>query len=343
MSTQSSQFAYAVGRIRVLDTKLLNSNEVERMLGAKIARDAYRILNETNFASHIGDIEKIESFEEVLKAGLRDTKTLLTKIAPEGPELNILWYSYDIHNIKILLKARLREKPLEEIEEQLMDIGTVPKEIWIDIIYKKEQRELPLPEKNAQKIEEATTEAETLYEKTHTIQIIDLILDKTYWQMAYETAKTSDNDFLQEFVQKSIDIINITAVLRIKFEGREKTLLEKVLMDGGEITIEELLNRFDREAADLAKGTPFDKIVRQGVENFRETHSLFELERLLDNLKIEFIKEAKYIIYGPEPLIAHFWAMTQNAIIIRTIMVGKLNGVSENLIREKLRNLYTAR
>ncbi len=109
----NTAFAQSVSWIRVLETKLLNDNELERMVLAKDARDAYKILNETDYSTHIGDIESVESFQEVINAGLKDTKELIARIVPYNWVFNILWLRYDFHNMKVLLKAKNSNKELE--------------------------------------------------------------------------------------------------------------------------------------------------------------------------------------------------------------------------------------
>ena len=71
MSYNKHSYAYAVARIRVLETHLLTKTELERMLGAADATEAYKVLNDLDYANHIGDIEHIENFQEVIEAGLR--------------------------------------------------------------------------------------------------------------------------------------------------------------------------------------------------------------------------------------------------------------------------------
>ena len=120
-----SKFAYLTGRIRALETTLLSENEVERMVDSKSAKDAFRVLNELTYADFLGDINKIEEFQKVIDAGLQETKTLIRKLSPYKWFLNILWYRYDIHNIKTLLKAKIMGKSFENVESILIGMGNI--------------------------------------------------------------------------------------------------------------------------------------------------------------------------------------------------------------------------
>ncbi|WP_191980816.1 V-type ATPase subunit, partial [Clostridium haemolyticum] len=63
-------------------------------------------------------------------------------------------------------------------------------------------------------------------------------------------------------------------------------------------------------------------------------------EKLCDNFIMNFIKDAKYISFGPEPLIAYILAKENEIKIIRIIMVGKINNIDSQVIGERLREIY---
>ena len=64
------------------------------------------------------------------------------------------------------------------------------------------------------------------------------------------------------------------------------------------------------------------------------------LEKLVDNFIMNMMKNAKIIPFGVEPLIAYIYAKETEIKIIRIIMVGKLNNISAEVVRERLRDSY---
>ena len=52
------------------------------------------------------------------------------------------------------------------------------------------------------------------------------------------------------------------------------------------------------------------------------------------------MKEAKFIPFGGEPLLAYIYAKETEIKVVRIIMVGKLNNISPEVIRERLRDIY---
>lgn len=60
----------------------------------------------------------------------------------------------------------------------------------------------------------------------------------------------------------------------------------------------------------------------------------------MDNYLIELIKPSLTINFGPEPLFSYVLAKEAEIKILRIIMVSKLNKLSPDAIRERLRDLY---
>ena len=55
---------------------------------------------------------------------------------------------------------------------------------------------------------------------------------------------------------------------------------------------------------------------------------------------MDMMKDAKMIPFGPEAVIAYIYAKETEIKVIRTIMVGKLNNITQEVIRERLRDVY---
>ena len=55
---------------------------------------------------------------------------------------------------------------------------------------------------------------------------------------------------------------------------------------------------------------------------------------------MELNKESKYIVFGPEPLFTYLVAKECEINAIRLIMVSKINNISSEKIRERLRDTY---
>jgi V/A-type H+/Na+-transporting ATPase subunit C len=342
---KNEDFAHLAARIRALEPKLLNANELERMLLAKSAKDAYKILNELDYASHVGDIDDVSGFQEVINAGLKDSKDLIAKIAPYRWVFDVLWFRYDFHNIKTLLKAKLSGKTVEEVEDFLMPFGAIDLEKLKTYIVMEENTEFGIEKDHEEMVKKAIAKAVTEFEKTEDPQMLDIFLDKKFCEITLYIAKKSKHSFVIDLVKKYIDLKNLEAVVRIKIAGKEVAFLEKVLVEGGNMETKRFLEIFGKELSEMPeflKHSEYAKVIAEGIKGFEEEKSLSKLEKYSYDHLTDFIQLAKRIPFGPEPIIGYFWAKKNNALIIRTILVGKLNGFEPEEIKSKLRNLYSS-
>jgi V/A-type H+-transporting ATPase subunit C len=320
---------------------LLSENELERMVLAPNAKDAYKILNETDYSTFIGD--NVDNFQEVINAGLKESKELVEKIVPYKDIFNILWFRYDFHNMKVMLKAKNSGKDFEEVAGYCYDFGAVALERMRKFVMDGEDAGFGLSEEFEKFIKESAKLAQAEFEKTSDPQMIDIVVDKRFCRIINDISEKSGNKFLDEFTNKYIDLKNIELFMRLKIQGREEDLLEKGFIDGGVLEKYRFTDSFRKDIADFAESmrhTDYGDIIREAVKGYEEDKSFVKLDKLTYDHLNNYIQSAKRMALGPEPVFAYFWAKKNNAQIIRSVMVGKLNDVEPDHIRKMIRNLY---
>ena len=90
----------------------------------------------------------------------------------------------------------------------------------------------------------------------------------------------------------------------------------------------------EEELTAYLAGTPYAETAKALEESF----STFE--RRCDNLLIEEIRPQKYNPFTISPLAAYVLARENEVKCVRVILSGKRNGLSEQSIREKVRETY---
>ncbi|MBD3328056.1 hypothetical protein GF340_02005 [Candidatus Peregrinibacteria bacterium] len=340
-------FAYSVGVVRALENFLLNQNEVERMMLAKDAKDAFRILNETDYADNKVGIDNPADFQKVLNEGLIDIKKRLDNITPNKEIINILWHFYDFHNIKTIMKAKLSGKKYEEIEHLLMaDMGAIPVEALRVFIIEEKDTSFGLSWDKAESfLKEKIRRCEWTYEKgKRNPQIIDLYLDQKMMKLAHKIARDYGNEFLHKYIKILIDLTNIRLMFRMKSQNKSQELYEMATMWDGTIPHTKFINAYKQSLSEFPatmSATPYANIVEKGYKAYTEEDSFLELEKGTENYLTDYIKQAKLKPFGPEPLIAYFLAKKNNALLIRMLLISKLNNIDPEEIRGRLRQLYS--
>ena len=337
-------FAYSVALTRTLETLLLNENEVERMTLAKNAEDAFKILNEFDYADNKAGIENVSDFQKVINEGLSEIKETLTKVSPDQKTLNILWHQYDFHNIKTMVKAKLSGKTFADIENILNTMGAIPIESLKSVIFDEIDARFHLEDLPENYIKNKIKKVQELFEKEgKNPQVIDLYLEQKLMKITHGIAQDSQNDFLINYVKKLVDLNNIRLFFRMKAQEKDLDLFEIAFLWHGNVPFAKFQEAYKNklsEFPDFMKYSDYNKVVTEGYKHYEEEKTFIFLEKEIENYLTEYIKRAKLVAFGPEPLIAYFLAKKNNALVIRMILINKLNEIDPEEIKARLRKLY---
>ncbi len=333
-------YIYAVTLIQVLYNELLDHNDIERMLGARDAKEAYSILNDTDYSTHLGDIERVEDFQEVVDAGLADARNLLRNITPKRWVLNLAWYEYDAHNTKTLLKAKLTGKTYEDVKDMIIPWGKIKPSVLAEYIFSDEIIQLRMKGDEKPRLERAVRRGKELYEETENLTLVDLHIDRAFLKVRQKIAKEIDSKFLKKYIKAKTDVHNIMAFFRSKEQDHDQEIiLKRALTVGGSIRHDKYRDNLQEDwdtIVNIFSFCPHAESIAAGVEHYKSHGSFRKLERLLQDDLLSLIHDARFLPFGIEPLLNYWWVKEVNAQIIRLIMVGKLNGIDQDVIRKKL-------
>jgi V/A-type H+-transporting ATPase subunit C len=297
-------FAYSIGLIRTLETLLLNTNEMERMILEKNAHEAFKILDELDYADNTAGIDNPAEFQTVIKEGLMDIKILLEKVSPDKRILNIVLFQYDIHNIKTMLKAKLSGKNFEDIKEMLSELGAIKLSALQIFIFEGTNVSFTLDEPTEAKIKDLIKTAEKMFTDSNgNPQIIDLYLDENLIDLIYEIAEYTKSEFLITYVKKLIDLSNIRLFFRMKIQEKNSELLEMALNDKGTINKRKFISAYTQkldEFSEIMQSTNYGQLVETGLKHFEQEKTLIYLEKEIENHLTSYIKRATHCILPRE-------------------------------------------
>ncbi|MFX0548793.1 V-type ATP synthase subunit C [Hathewaya histolytica] len=327
-------FTQAVSRLRVLEKRLLNKVKIERMIDSSSADEALKVLNETEYSSLMGNVKRAEDYEILLQEELERVYSLISEITPDNSLIEILKIKYDYHNIKVLLKAKALNK---EFPELLTTMGTQEIDKLKDAINTGIFKGL------SEEIQGVIKEVEDKFKESKDPQVIDIITDKYMYEDMLKRAEVLKEEFIIDYVKSNIDLINIRTLIRVKTQDKPLKFLQSVLLEGGMIKLDTLLNVYSDTFENIISklsSTKYKAVVKEGLEEFLSNGKLTLFEKLFEDYLMNLVKNAKYVHFGPEPLFAYILAKETEIKIIRIIMVAKLNNVQSSVIRERLRDIY---
>ena len=329
MSNKKEAYLCVSAMLRAREPKLLSMEKAERMLDAASYEDAAKILTDCGYP----DLSqmKADEVEQALAERRSAIFDELGKLSPDKELVDLFKLKYDYHNAKAIIKA---EAMGSDCRRLLSDSGRIPGEKLLEI-YNEDKRIL-LPEKLA----DAMAEAKAVLARTANPQLSDFVLDKAYFDELRAAADKIGSPFLKGYVGLLTDSANLKSAVRTLRMGKNQDFLAGVLIEGGSVSTQRIASAGDKDSlAALYVRTKLEKAASLGADALAGG-SMTAFELACDNAVNEYLRGAKLVSYGCEPVAAYLSAIEGEIQAVRMILTGRLAGVRPEAIRERLRDLY---
>jgi len=104
-----------------------------------------------------------------------------------------------------------------------------------------------------------------------------------------------------------------------------------------------LLQNFDFSFAEIGekiRATPYYDLWTKATDALEERETFVELERGIEDFLMNYLKRAKYIVFGPEPVFSYGLAKKRELSLVRLLGVGKINQVPPPILKERISETY---
>ena len=314
-------YGFAVGRIRVLETRLLDRGRLERMAEAADLGETLALLGETEYGPLVAAGTKPM---EIAGAELARVRDLVLNLAPDAPEVDFLLWRWDLLNLKALLRREIGEPSLNRLGRY------TPQEMtgWFA------SGSPALPEFFTL----ARQAGEAAFAKSGDAQMLDAAIDRIYY--GHGAAAWQDPEsFLPSYWAARIDLINLRTLIRGKHLGFDRARLAGLLLPGGLVapdrTLASLDDSWEEIAAWWGQG-PYGTVV-QACGSLAD---LASLERASENLLLEKAKPAKMVPLGLDPVLGYYLAKEHETRLVNLVLTAKAAKVPGGRIKERLRGVY---
>ncbi len=320
---KDTEYAYAVSHIRAHENALLSNAELEQLISEKSAKDALRILTDKGF-----NIDNFNSVNEMLNEKLLEAYTLIEDSAPDEEELKILTVRNDFNNLKAALKSLAADT---EPSSCYMFPTTLDLEEMYKALADKRYFDLPI------QMQYIARKAYDILIRSMDAQRCDVCVDKFTLRSMQEIANKAKNDFISRYVDAFVALTDIKTAYRCAKTKKHHNFIYDSIC-GSEDIQKEMLIAAAEKGVDALLEYLEKTSYRQAALKLKESTEAFE--RYSDDVLMQIVKDAKLKAFGIEPLLAYYLAMETQIKCLRIILECKAMGVSEDAIRERMRELY---
>jgi len=328
--SRTTAYGHATGMVMTRESTLLDEVEVQRMLYSDY-REAMGIALDSACGHHLEGAVTAADIEAGLGRFLEEQYRFMDDACGGTPVSEFMHLKYDFHNLRVLLKRRHLG---EDVHEELFSaLGTVDLEAIGRALDSGGSTGVPACMAEPIETVGAAAEAGRL-----DAQLVDTVVDRAFLERRLDIALDVGSTTLEAFCRASIDVANLTVMLRGMSLGKAEAFYEAALCEGGKLPGKELLSLTGRPFSDVTArllNTPYGQILAEAV-NGEERARLTSLDRASDDFLMEKVRSFSVISVGPERIVAYMMAREREIAVLRIILVGKISGLPTGAIEARL-------
>lgn len=319
-----TQYTYAVARIRALEVSLFSASTIEQLIACKGVESCLRFLQDKGW----GGTDVPMDADAILTREREKIWETMEEMHVDMDVFNVLSYTNWFHN----LKAAVKEVCTGKSGANIFYEGTpISKEEMLRIIKEKDYKALP------ENMQTAAEEAVEALLHSGDGQLCDIIIDRATMEAIKEAGRASKDDIIRDYAESTVAVADIKIAVRALKTAKSLEFMQRAMAPCDSLNVDGLAR------AALAG---MDSIIEYlngngyaaGAEALKESPSAFE--RWCDNRIIQTIKPQKTNPFSLGPLVAYVIARENEIKTVRIILTCKQNGLSDDSIRERVREMY---
>lgn len=327
-------FVFSSSAVRSLESKLLTKEEFDRMIDAADLEQAVKVLQETVYSEGFSRIDRPEDYDKALSYELEKFYREIETITPNQDIIDIATLKYDNHNMKVLFKDHIMGTDNFDL---IYPMGTIDVQDVSEEASEGRRKELD------NQLQGLATDAVYTYSDTLNLQDVDLAVERRFYTSLLDFAEETDVKMIEDYANDYIDFSNIIALFRMQNQNRDPSFIEKVITTSGYIYKDEIIAMYNNSIDEIVRrfrNARIGKRLVKGFEEYQETGRLSSFEKEFDNHLMDMARDAKFISHGPEVIFAYLISKEMEIKNLRIVLVSKLNQLSPESIRERLRDIY---
>ncbi len=305
--TNDTRYAFVNGIVRAKEARLLKKNHFDRLIDAGI--ENFRpILSDTVYT---GTVE----FLEMLIQNEKQEKQFFDKYCLHPGIKEIVLLPEAIHNLKVKLKngdAHL----LYDLSAADHEISTL---------------------ESSDDILRIISE----YLKNKSSFVLCTELDRLLCKKIRELSAISR--FFSEYFQLYFDLENIRSFFRARKFKNPAGIFKQVYIEYGSIPAKIFLENLSKDLNTVYRefhNTKYSNLIEQGGNYLETQGSFLRLERLCEEMKLQFLKIARFYTFGIEPLFGYYQFKLAEIRRLRQVYMGKQYDIPAMQLKESIPDVW---
>lgn len=323
-----TSYIYSASKANALSEFLLNKTDIERLLVADPGEDLQSALKETYLAPYVIRVPN-ESVSLAIEETLKHAKKLIHRITPQGDMFRVLWVQYDIHNLRVFAKASVVGMSYEDCKPFLSERGIYPPQYLYEHAENSTLNNLQIG------WQEPYNEALQVAQ-SNDLRTLDGIFDQLYFDTSKRIVTAVGDSFVHTYLQTLIDLYNLKS--RLRHLKNETVDFAPKFVDGGTFSpesvdsLDSVMSMFERFGG--------AEYWADALEDYRENGNFTQIDAKSADYLLTVAKQGSYDMFSSASLVLYYLKCRQAADNIRSIVVGKNNGLEATAIKSNLRLAY---
>jgi V/A-type H+/Na+-transporting ATPase subunit C len=307
-----ADYDYGNARLRVMKSRLLPRRELDTLADAGSLQGLIAALTKTVYQKSVEAAltraTGMQCIDEAMRSDLVNTIGKIRDFYKEGAAemVAIVLRTYDIHNLKAILRGLSKHVPAGEILTVLLPIGELDMSALRELAQLNNPREaIDLLASMGLPFAWPLLNLRAEVPGAETIEM-ELALDRWYYEESRQTLRSETGlvDPFSRALALEADLVNVLTVLRFAQAPHERDLLrdrlgtdeiEYLFIGAGHIPYELLTNACKHDtvtaAVETLSGTFLAPVLRAGLEAYGRSNRLSDIEKQLRRYRLEWMAE----------------------------------------------------
>lgn len=355
-------WAYASGRIKIVEKELLPGSTLRQMADAKTLEAAIASLRDTCYGRYLTETRASGTpFDLPLQKALRDAYESVLSYAGEPLAVTVFRARHDFHNVKVAVKNLCLGMPWEE--EALSIVGSLGAPAISSLL-----RGGALPEPEAGRpsdidfagredvatlgkaVVSAYLAARDLLQKEKAgsgraalALLADGSVDASYYGWAASILTRLGYPELRRFLAAEADLTNLRMAVRAARHRIPASLFKQTVLSGGDADEGQLRDAYGpglTRVEELYSKTPWAGLASSGAGLLRRQEPFTSWEKACDDALMRVYRKGRYVAMGPEAAVGYLMDKEAEVRNLRVVLAGIECQAPSTEILERLRETY---